>query len=124
MSCEERVRIQRFLPGRLVTTEYLTEFLAGDLPTPPGFPPDCDPSTVDPLLPIPFFFTLMRTLLHIFAPRENSTRLLSCDCALFAKKHGVGREVRASAHLNWLSFTSSDKIASPPAPRAQTHQAR
>src|SRR6202158_687834 len=55
---------------------------------------------------------------------DNSTRLLSCDCALFAKKHGVGREVRASAHFNWLSCTPSDKIASPPAPRAQTHQAR
>ena len=72
-----------------------------------------------------FLFTPLRTLLLFSAPSKNSTYLFSNASALFAKNHpGWGEEAHASAHLNWLSFTSSDKISSPPAPRAQTHPAR
>jgi len=72
-----------------------------------------------------FLFKSLRTLLLFFVPSKNSTYLFSNASALFAKNHpGWGEEAHASAHLNWLSFTSSDKISSPPAPRAQTHPAR
>ncbi len=42
-------------------------------------------STSVSLRPIPFLFTLLRTLLHFFARHKNSTLLFSCNSALFAQ---------------------------------------
>ena len=50
--------------------------------------PTIEPANI-PIRPqsISFRFTLLRTLLHIFAPIKNSTLFFSIDSALFAKKH-------------------------------------
>ncbi len=59
------------------------------LPKPPTF----EPSNVATCLrAIPFFFTLLRTLLHFFALAQNSTLFFSSDSALLAKNtRGGGR---------------------------------
>ncbi len=50
--------------------------------------PTIEPANI-PIRPqsISFRFTLLRTLLHIFALIKNSTLFFSIDSALFAKKH-------------------------------------
>ena len=70
----------------------------------------------------------LQTRAHSFALfctiEKLNLLVFKCFRTLCQKITGGGGGGRVSAHLNWLSFTSSDKIASPPAPRAQTHPAR
>jgi hypothetical protein len=80
--------------------------------------PTCQPSNLPTCFrAIPFPFKSSRTLLHLFAPLKNSTYLFSIVSTLCVKKTlspGMGLESQISPQLNWLSFTSSDKIASLP----------
>src|SRR5690242_4577966 len=48
-------------------------------------------STSNSLPAIPFLFSLLHTLLRVFALRRNSTLLLSNDSALFAQKQHIAR---------------------------------
>ncbi len=74
---------------------------------------------------IPFLFTLLRTLLHFFAPTKNSTLLFSIDSALFAQNTRGGggdplltsypssqRTVPAPTKSGFLSVKLSDSVNS------------
>src|SRR5713226_6084146 len=50
---------------------------------------------------IPFVFTFLRTLLHVFALTKNSTRLFSIDSALFAKKKTARWGAAVSSNLQF-----------------------
>src|ERR1700674_4833181 len=73
----------------------------------------------------PFFFKLLRTLEYTLPLTKDATPLFSIVSTLCVKKHNrrSGGRVTASTLADWLSPTSSDKIASLPTPCGQMDRA-